>query len=83
MGNKGKRTSDLCAVAPLVTGAPFETIENKEVWHPMWDGKVDDEVNAQFIKAAADRIWENEQVRMYIFPCACVLIFCLEDSECS
>jgi hypothetical protein len=74
-GNKGKRTSDLCGVAPLETGAPFETIENQEVWHPKWEGKIDDGVNSQFIKAAADRIWENEQVSISIYTRGRVLIF--------
>jgi hypothetical protein len=78
-GNKGKRTNDLCGVAPLESGAPFEVVEGREVWHPVWKGKVDDGINAQFIKAAIDRIWQNEQVSMYIFPSVCVLIFRLED----
>ena len=51
-GRKGKRTGDLCGVIPLDTGAPFEVVEEREVWHPNWRGKVDDTVNAQFLKAA-------------------------------
>jgi hypothetical protein len=78
-GNKGKRTDDLCNVAPLETGAPFEIVEGKEIWHPLWDGNIDDEVNAQFIKAAADRIWENEKVSIHIFPSVNVLILHKED----
>jgi hypothetical protein len=66
-GNKGRRTKDLCEVTPLESGAPFETVEDREVWHPMWDGNVDDGINAKFIKAAADRIWDNEQVSIQIF----------------
>lgn len=80
-GSKGKRTGDLCGVAPLETGAPFEAVEDKEIWHPVWNGKIDDVVNAQFIKAATDRIWENEQVSIYIFLSAYILIFCIEDPE--
>jgi hypothetical protein len=79
-GNKTKRATDLCGVAPLESGASFEVVEDKEVWHPSWKGKIDDGVNAQFIKAAADRIWENEQVNIYIFLSAYLLIFCIEDS---
>lgn len=82
-GNKGKRTGDLCGVAPLETGAPFETVEDREVWHPIWKGKIDDIVNAQFIKAVADRIWENELVSICIISRTCVLIFHVEDLECS
>ena len=75
-GSKGKRTGDLCGVALLETGAPFEAIEDKEVWHPVWKGKIDNTVNVQFIK-----IWEIEQVSIYIFLSAYVLIFCVEDLE--
>jgi len=80
-GNKGKRTNDLCGVVPLESDAPFEIVEDREVWHPVWKGKIDDGVNAQFIKAAAERIWENEQVSICILPRGCVLIFRIEDSE--
>jgi len=65
-GNKGKSTSGLCGVAPLEGGTPFENIEDREVWHPMWKGRIDNEVNAHFIKAVADRIWKNEQVSTYV-----------------
>jgi hypothetical protein len=61
-GNKGKRTSNLCGVTLLENGAPFDNVEEREVWHPVWGGKIDDGINAQFIKVAADRIWENEKV---------------------
>jgi len=37
-----------------------------------WKGKIDDAVN---------RVWENEQVGIYIFLGAYVLIFCVEDLE--
>ena len=66
-GNKGKRTSDSCGILPLESGVPFETVDGKDIWHPMWEGKIDNEVNVQFIKAAVDRIRENEQVNIYIF----------------
>jgi hypothetical protein len=39
-------------VAPLELGEPFEVVEEKEVWHPVWKGKINDKMNAQFIKAA-------------------------------
>jgi hypothetical protein len=80
-GNKGKRTSVLCGVAPLRSGAPFEIVEGREIWHPIWEGKIDEGVNVQFIKAAIDRIWENEQVSKYSFPSAYVLIFLSEDPK--
>lgn len=80
-GNKGKRTSDLCGVAPLETGAPSETVNGREVWYPMWKGKIDDEINAQFIKAVADRIWENEKVSICIISRKRVLISLVEYSE--
>ena len=82
-GNKGKRTTDLCGVAPLETGVPFEIIEGREVWHPIWEGKIDDVINAQFIKAVVDRVCENENVSICIISriLICILIFCIEDSE--
>ena len=55
-GSKGKRTGDLCGVAPLENGAAFETVDDREVWHPVWNGKIDDAVNGQFIKTAVERI---------------------------
>jgi len=67
-GNKGKRTDGLCAVKPLETGAPYEIVEGREVWHPVWGGKINDFVNATFTKVAAERIWDNEQVSIHIFP---------------
>jgi hypothetical protein len=62
-------------VAPLESGEAFEVVEGREVWHPMWKGKIDKGVNAQFIKAAADRIWDNEQVSICILSRGCILIF--------
>lgn len=79
---KVKHTNDLCTVALLEIGAPFEIIENREVWHPMWKEKIDNKVNTQFIKKATDRIWDNKQVSIYIFLSSCVLIFYIEDSGC-
>ncbi len=81
LGSRGKHTNDLCGVAPLETGASFEVVKGKEVWHLMWKGKIDNGVNVQFIKAAADHIWENKEVSIYRFPSAYILIFCIEDPE--
>jgi len=60
-GSKTTCTNQLCAVEPLEEGV-FECIGDRDIWHPNWVGKIDDDVNAQFIKAICDRIWENEQV---------------------
>ena len=65
LGDKGKCTDDLCGVAPLETDAPFEIIEGTEIWHLIWEGRIDSKVNAQFVKAVANCIWENEQVSIY------------------
>jgi hypothetical protein len=65
-GNKGKHTSELCEVTLLETGAAYEIVEDWEVWHPVWDKKIDDAVNVQFIKVVADCVWENEQVSSFI-----------------
>ena len=47
----------------------------------MWKGKIDDEINAQFIKAVADRIWENEKVSICIISRKRALISLVEYSE--
>ncbi len=64
---QGKCTGELCVVALLETGTAYEIIEDREVWHPVWNGKINDAVNVQFIKALAEHIWENKQVSSYIF----------------
>lgn len=61
-GNKSQRTQELCAIKPLENGVAFETIDNREIWHPLWDARVDHSVNAQFLKAVVERIWDNEKV---------------------
>ena len=66
IGRKTSRINDLCAVEPLKEGA-FERIGDRDIWHPIWAGKIDDDVNAQFIKAVGDRIWQNEQVSINLF----------------
>jgi hypothetical protein len=44
--NKGKHIGNLCGVAPLKTGVPFETVKDRKVWHLIWKGKINDIVNA-------------------------------------
>jgi hypothetical protein len=50
-------------------------LKTREVWHPKWEGKINDGVNLQFIKVAADCIWENEQVSIFTCMHGYVLIF--------
>jgi hypothetical protein len=59
IGRKMSQINDLCAVEPLEEGA-FECIGDRDIWHPIWASKIDDDVNAQFIKAIGDCIWQNE-----------------------
>lgn len=61
-GSKTKRTEELCAVQPLANGEAYCRVEDKDVWHPRWTGKIDAKANAEFIKAVADRIWRDEEV---------------------
>jgi hypothetical protein len=63
-GSKTSRTNELCSVEPLEEGA-FERVDDRDIWHPNWAGKIDDDVNAQFIKAVGDHIWQNEQVSIH------------------
>jgi hypothetical protein len=66
MGSKMCRINDLCAVEPLEDGA-FEHAGDRDVWHPNWARKIDDNVNTQFIKTVGERIWQNEQVSIHFF----------------
>jgi hypothetical protein len=78
-GNKTQRTQKLCAVKPLENGAAFEVINGIEIWHPVWDARVDHIVNAQFLKSVVERIWNNEKVaesvamEMHTHPSSCRL----------
>jgi hypothetical protein len=61
-GTKTERTLQLCSMKPLTNGNAFEVINDKEVWHPNWAGNLNDQVNTQFVHAAVDRIYQNEEV---------------------
>jgi hypothetical protein len=63
-GNKAKRSAQICAVKPLKDDLAFEIVNGKEIWHPRWEGKIDDEVNAQFIRAVINHIQQNEEVSL-------------------
>ena len=63
-GNKVKHTKELCAVKLLEEDKAFELVDWNEVWHPCWKDKIDDEVNAQFIKAVINRTQQNEEVSL-------------------
>jgi len=62
--NKAKRTTQLCAVKLLDNDLAFEVVNGKESWHPHWKDKIDDEVNAQFIKVVINCIQQNEEVSL-------------------
>ena len=66
MGSKTSRINKLCAVEPLEDGA-FEHASDRDIWHPNWASKIDDDVNTQFIKAIGEHIWQNEQVSIHFF----------------
>ncbi|KAF9221446.1 hypothetical protein BS17DRAFT_768723 [Gyrodon lividus] len=41
---------------------PFEIVEGgRKIWHPDWLGKVDNNLNAQFIQELAQQVWNNEE----------------------
>ena len=61
-GNKSQRTQELCAIKPLENSLAFETIDDREIWHPVWDARVDHSVNTQCLKTIVERVWENEKV---------------------
>jgi hypothetical protein len=55
-GSKSKCTDELCAVKPLEDDKAFELVKEKEGWHPIWKGNIDDKVNTLFIKNVIQRI---------------------------
>ncbi len=61
-GNKLEHMLALCAVTPHENGIPFKVVKGQKIWHPVWNGKIDNVVNTQFIKAVIDPIWDNEEV---------------------
>ena len=61
-GSKTQRTQELCAIKPLENDTPFEVINDTEIWHPVWDARVDHSVNTQFLRAVVERVWKNEKV---------------------
>jgi hypothetical protein len=65
--SRAKRAELLCAVKPLENGEALTRIDGNETWHPNWMGKIDDDVNARFVKAIIDRTWANEEVSSYVF----------------
>jgi hypothetical protein len=62
--NKAKRTEQLCVVKPLKDNLAFELVNGNEIWHPCWKDKIDDEVNAQFIRAVINHIQQNKEVSL-------------------
>jgi hypothetical protein len=65
-GNKAKRSTQICTVKPLKDDLAFKIVNGKEIWHPRWEGKIDDEVNAQFIRAVINHIQQNEEVSLLL-----------------
>lgn len=63
-GNRAKRTAELCAVKELEDDLAFELVDGKEIWHPRWKDKINDEVNAQFLKEMIKCIYQNEEVSL-------------------
>jgi len=39
---------------------PHFTGQWPQQWHPRWEENIDSEVNATFINAVADRVYQNE-----------------------
>ncbi|KIJ12227.1 hypothetical protein PAXINDRAFT_14998 [Paxillus involutus ATCC 200175] len=64
---KGEWVFALGNVQPLQNGEPYEVQvlgdKARSIWHPKWQGIVDESVNARFIKEVADMIWTNEKGR--------------------
>ncbi|KAI0282679.1 hypothetical protein BC826DRAFT_1110691 [Russula brevipes] len=59
--SKGKCTTDLCSVRPLDNGEAFELVGGAKLWHPDWLGEMGKEINKEFVNAAMDLVWKNEE----------------------
>ncbi len=68
-GSKSKCTEELYAVKPLEDDKAFEIIGDREVWHPVWKGNINDKINALFIKNVIQRIWQNKKVSRRFSMC--------------
>ncbi|KAL4077893.1 hypothetical protein J3A83DRAFT_4369297 [Scleroderma citrinum] len=61
-GTKANHVAALVAVKPLENRQSFKlSTEGLQIWHPNWLGKVDDVLNAKFIKEVADYVFNNEK----------------------
>ncbi|KAG2066278.1 hypothetical protein BDR04DRAFT_1121307 [Suillus decipiens] len=56
-----KHAELLCAIKPLENDEACREVDGNEIWHPNWMGKIDDDVNARFIKAIIDHTWDNKE----------------------
>ncbi|KAL4073656.1 hypothetical protein J3A83DRAFT_4187316 [Scleroderma citrinum] len=62
-GTKANHIAALVAVKPLKNRQSFElSTKGLQIWHPDWLGKVDDVLNAKFIKEVVDHVFNNEKV---------------------
>jgi len=68
-GSKSKHTEELCTVKPLEDNEVFEIVGDREVWHPMWKGNIDDKINVLFVKNVIQCIWQNEKVSRHLSMC--------------
>src|SRR6266851_1939162 len=82
-GNKAKHTKQLCAVKPLENNLTFELVDRKETWHPRWKDKINDEVNAQFIKVVINHIQQNEEVSLVSLDNGVLVLTLISDTATS
>ena len=60
--DKTKRIEDLCVVEPLPTEEAFETVDGRDIWHPLWKKPVNNVINGKFIGTVTNRVRDNEEV---------------------
>ena len=61
----------------------FELVDGKETWHPHWKDKINDEVNAQFIKVVINRIQQNEEVSLVSLDNGVLVLTLISDTATS
>jgi hypothetical protein len=61
-GKKGERSQALIEIQPLKDKAPFVEVDGNKIWHPVWEGHVDEVPNSLFIQVAAKSVYDNEEM---------------------
>ncbi|KAL4078689.1 hypothetical protein V8B97DRAFT_1914502 [Scleroderma yunnanense] len=45
-------------------GAPYELVNEQQVWQLLWNQHIDHKVNVKFLQEVVDCLWENEDIKL-------------------